>query len=60
MQAQTVTITRPQPADLRPVSVLGETDTREAVRTMLLAETNVDDMPGELFGHALERLSGAR
>ncbi len=38
---------------------LGETDTREAVRTMLLAETNVDDMPGELFGHALERLFAA-
>ena len=26
------------------------------MRTMALAETNIDDMPGELFGHALERL----
>ena len=35
---------------------LGETEARDAVRTMVLAETNVDDMPGEIFGHALERL----
>jgi len=32
MQAQTVTITGPQPADLRPVSVLGEPDSRDALR----------------------------
>lgn len=38
---------------------LGETEARDAVRTMVLAETNIDDMPGELFGHAMERLFAA-
>jgi uncharacterized protein (TIGR00299 family) protein len=38
---------------------LGESEARDAVRTMLLAETNVDDMPGEFFGHAMERLFAA-
>jgi hypothetical protein len=30
-----------------------------AVRTMTLLETNIDDMPGEIFGHVLERLLAA-
>jgi pyridinium-3,5-bisthiocarboxylic acid mononucleotide nickel chelatase len=38
---------------------LGETDARDAVRTMLLVETNIDDMPGEFFGYAMERLFAA-
>lgn len=38
---------------------LGETEARPGMRTMVLAETNIDDMPGELFGHALERLFAA-
>ncbi|MBI2761199.1 MAG: nickel pincer cofactor biosynthesis protein LarC [Chloroflexi bacterium] len=38
---------------------LGETDARDAVRTMTLAETNIDDMSGEMFGHAMERLFAA-
>ena len=38
---------------------LGETDAPEAVRTMLLVETNIDDMPAELFGHVQERLFAA-
>jgi pyridinium-3,5-bisthiocarboxylic acid mononucleotide nickel chelatase len=36
--------------------LLGETDAARPVRTMLLIETNIDDMPGELFGHVQERL----
>jgi uncharacterized protein (DUF111 family) len=38
---------------------LGETESRDAVRTMLLVETNIDDMPGEFFGYAMERLFAA-
>ena len=38
---------------------LGETAAQAALRTMVLVETNVDDMPGELFGHAMERLFAA-
>jgi uncharacterized protein (TIGR00299 family) protein len=38
---------------------LGETAERAAVRTMLLVETNIDDMPAELFGHVQERLLAA-
>jgi pyridinium-3,5-bisthiocarboxylic acid mononucleotide nickel chelatase len=38
---------------------LGETPERAPVRTMLLMETNIDDMPAELFGHVQERLLGA-
>ena len=35
---------------------LGESVAPVAVRTMLLVETNIDDMPAELFGHVQERL----
>jgi pyridinium-3,5-bisthiocarboxylic acid mononucleotide nickel chelatase len=35
---------------------LGETEAPPSTRTMLLIETNIDDMPGELFGHVQERL----
>jgi uncharacterized protein (TIGR00299 family) protein len=38
---------------------LGESTERPGMRTMMLAETNVDDMPGELFGHAMARLFAA-
>lgn len=35
---------------------LGETDDAAAARTMLLIETNIDDMSGEVFGYVQERL----
>ena len=35
---------------------LGERSAPAPVRTMLLVETNIDDMPAELFGHVQERL----
>ena len=35
---------------------LGATEAPAATRTMLLVETNIDDMPAELFGHVQERL----
>jgi uncharacterized protein (DUF111 family) len=38
---------------------LGETVEPAPVRTMLLLETNIDDMPAELFGHVQERLLAA-
>jgi uncharacterized protein (DUF111 family) len=38
---------------------VGETAGSTAVRTMLLIETNIDDMPGELFGHVQQRLLAA-
>jgi hypothetical protein len=45
---------RRQPRHPRPPNVLrlflGEAAERSSVRTMLLVETNIDDMPAELFG----------
>lgn len=38
---------------------LGETADARPVRTMLVIETNIDDMPAELFGHVQERLLAA-
>ncbi|MGH2584620.1 MAG: nickel pincer cofactor biosynthesis protein LarC [Dehalococcoidia bacterium] len=38
---------------------LGERDSAPSVRTMLLLETNIDDMSAELFGHVQERLLAA-
>ena len=38
---------------------LGETTQAALARTMLLMETNIDDMPAELFGHVQERLLAA-
>jgi uncharacterized protein (TIGR00299 family) protein len=39
--------------------LLGETETAPLVRPMVVLETNIDDMPAELFGYALERLFAA-
>ncbi len=39
--------------------LLGETEAPPRVRPMVVLETNIDDMPAELFGHALERLFAA-
>lgn len=39
--------------------LLGETETAPFVRPMVVLETNIDDMPAELFGHALDRLFAA-
>jgi uncharacterized protein (TIGR00299 family) protein len=38
---------------------LGEMESPAPLRTMLLVETNIDDMPAELFGHVQERLFAA-
>lgn len=38
---------------------LGDTEVRDAVRTMLVAETNIDDMSPELMAYATERLLAA-
>ncbi len=38
---------------------LGDTDDAARTRTMLLVETNIDDMPGEAFGYVQERLLAA-
>ncbi|MGD9890691.1 MAG: nickel pincer cofactor biosynthesis protein LarC [Dehalococcoidia bacterium] len=38
---------------------LGDTDGAAQARTMLLVETNIDDMPGEAFGYVQERLLAA-
>lgn len=38
---------------------LGETEAPAPLRTMLLIETNIDDMPAEIFGHVQERLLAA-
>jgi uncharacterized protein (TIGR00299 family) protein len=38
---------------------LGDTDAAARTRTMLLVETNIDDMPGEAFGYVQERLLAA-
>lgn len=38
---------------------LGDTDDATRTRTMLLVETNIDDMPGEAFGYVQERLLSA-
>jgi uncharacterized protein (TIGR00299 family) protein len=39
--------------------LLGETEAADRVRSMVVLETNIDDMPAELFGHALELLFAA-
>lgn len=39
--------------------VLGETEAADRVRSMVVLETNIDDMSAELFGHALDRLFAA-
>ncbi len=39
--------------------LLGDIDETVASRTMVLAETNIDDMTGEAFGYAMERLLAA-
>ncbi len=39
--------------------LVGETEATTAMRPMVVLETNIDDMPAELFGHALERLFAA-
>lgn len=39
--------------------LLGETEAAPTVRPMVVLETNIDDMPAELFGHALDRLFAA-
>jgi uncharacterized protein (TIGR00299 family) protein len=38
---------------------LGDADKAARTRTMLLVETNIDDMPGEAFGYVQERLLAA-
>lgn len=39
--------------------LLGEGTATTAARTMLVLETNIDDMPGEIFGHVQELLLAA-
>jgi uncharacterized protein (DUF111 family) len=38
---------------------LGEVDAQPAAERLLVLEANIDDMPGELFGHAVDRLLAA-
>jgi len=39
--------------------IIGEADISEEADEVWVLETNIDDMPGELFGHLFEKLSAA-
>ncbi len=48
---------QPEPNVLR--LWLGELESSPGAERLLVLEANIDDMPGELFGHAIERLLAA-